>query len=670
MALEQSQNHCNRCGKPTLHQRVTSGPPHVGCLLILLTSIALSFLLPIISWIITVPVILTTLAVWLVWALVAAFSQPPFRCSQCGQAAGELTPEQKAATVGSRELATRKRVLERELEEARMAPLRAERACARAAKAQLVRAKFFSKLARVAETVVSHTNRLLLKMAGGEENIILYRFLQVVVVSIPFVLIAIAMAISSSNRQAAQARIEAANQEVRQAVEEADKWIQSGRLADADRIEGGLKTAETNAVATQKTAIGPTLTAFTKAKGERQAAGILESALRAIAKKQLDQAQTFLREYLEHPYATEQQKAKELLAEIAWATSDEDALRTLVAMEDKAFASLRAGDRSTVVHSHPVLAETRLGTLSRNLPEASRQREEKRKKAEAERLAEQKPIEAEREAAQKGGVGGKVEDFTKELTVDLGGVKLEVVLIPAGDFMMGSPESDKRAFDIEQPQHKVRITKPYYMGKYLVTQEQWQAVMGDNPSMFTGPKNPVERVSWDDCQAFLVKLNERPGKGRFQLPTEAQWEYACRAGSTTRYFFGDDESVLGEYAWYGANSRDKAHPVGEKKSNPWGLYDVYGNVGEWCQDWYDENYYAGSPMDDPTGPTTGSDRVKRGGSWGTKVAAGYRSAFRNGDSPEARRRRGPAALPNSVGGKGGISSAHAVGRQAAGWDFG
>jgi formylglycine-generating enzyme required for sulfatase activity len=203
-----------------------------------------------------------------------------------------------------------------------------------------------------------------------------------------------------------------------------------------------------------------------------------------------------------------------------------------------------------------------------------------------------------------------------------------MVLIPAGEFMMGSPDSDKGAGDDEKPQHRVRITRPFYLGKYPVTQEQWQAVMESNPSNFKGPKNPVESVSWEDCRRFCAMLNARshPGGGGLQLPTEAEWEYACRAGSRTRYCFGDDESRLGEYAWY---SSGQTHPVGEKKPNAWGLFDMYGNVWELCQDWYDGGYYAKSPTNDPKGPAMGSNRVSRGGGW-VYPAEFCRSAYRNG----------------------------------------
>jgi len=226
----------------------------------------------------------------------------------------------------------------------------------------------------------------------------------------------------------------------------------------------------------------------------------------------------------------------------------------------------------------------------------------------------------------------------QDITVDLGkGVKLEMVLLPSGEFMMGSLDSEKSADKDEKPQHKVRITKPFYLGRQLVTQEQWEAVMDNNPSQIKAPKNPVENVSWDDCQRFLEKLNAKTGmqRGKFVLPTEAQWEYACRAGSATRYCFGDEELALGEYAWYGANSGNTTHPVGEKKPNAWGLHDMHGNVWEWCQDWYNVRYYANTPTDDPTGPATGSNRVFRGGGWGDD-AGGCRSADRYAYEPGGR----------------------------------
>jgi formylglycine-generating enzyme required for sulfatase activity len=224
---------------------------------------------------------------------------------------------------------------------------------------------------------------------------------------------------------------------------------------------------------------------------------------------------------------------------------------------------------------------------------------------------------------------------SKKLTVDLGGgVKMELVLIPAGEFLMGPSDSDKDVFPTDK-QHRVRITKPFYLGKYLVTQEQWEAVMGKNPSHFKGPKNPVEVVSWDDCQKFLGKLNAKSaaGAGKFQLPTEAQWEYACRAGSTTKYCFGDDKSKLGEYAWYDANSGNTTHPVGEKKPNTWGLYDMHGNVWEWCQDLY--GAYRAEAVRDPMGAAKGSDRVYRGGGW-INPAWHCRSVFRGNSEPGFR----------------------------------
>jgi formylglycine-generating enzyme required for sulfatase activity len=228
----------------------------------------------------------------------------------------------------------------------------------------------------------------------------------------------------------------------------------------------------------------------------------------------------------------------------------------------------------------------------------------------------------------------------KELTVDLGdGVKLELVPIPAGEFLMGSSDSEKDAHPIEKPQHRVRITRPFHLGKYPVTREQWKAVMGNTPSGFAGPKRPVDQVSWDDCRRFLDKLDKRQGipPGKFQLPSEAQWEYACRAGSKTRYCFGDDESSLAQYAWYGAYFEVPpiTYPVGRKKPNALGLFDMHGNVEEWCADWYDDRYYAGSPAEDPTGPEAGSLRVARGAAWRSS-AEFCRSASRNYFQPGDR----------------------------------
>jgi formylglycine-generating enzyme required for sulfatase activity len=215
-------------------------------------------------------------------------------------------------------------------------------------------------------------------------------------------------------------------------------------------------------------------------------------------------------------------------------------------------------------------------------------------------------------------------------------------LIPAGEFLMGSPDSDRDAGRDEKPQHRVRITRPFYLGVYPVTQSQWLSVMDRNPSRFKGPDNPpVEMVSWNDCQEFIYRLNERRDErgNVYRLPTEAEWEYACRAGSTTIYSFGDSADSLRDYGWYLNNSggprTGSTYPVGQKKPNAWGLYDMHGNVLEWCQDWYDSEYYAASPINDPTGPLSGSDRVNRGGGWYDHARL-CRSAYRYRDTPDYR----------------------------------
>src|SRR5712691_3391855 len=209
-------------------------------------------------------------------------------------------------------------------------------------------------------------------------------------------------------------------------------------------------------------------------------------------------------------------------------------------------------------------------------------------------------------------------------------IGMEFVLIPAGTFQMGSNDSDTH--NDEKPVHTVRITQPFYLGKYEVTQGQWQAVMGNNPSFFKGdPNRPVEEVSWNDVQEFIRRLHSREGGATYRLPTEAEWEYAARAGTTTRWSFGDEASRLGRYAWHEGNAGGQTHPVGQLQPNPWGLYDMHGNVWEWVQDWYG-SYTSGTAVD-PAGPSWGWDRVRRGGSWNWFNVLGLCSSGRRDSTP-------------------------------------
>jgi formylglycine-generating enzyme required for sulfatase activity len=253
----------------------------------------------------------------------------------------------------------------------------------------------------------------------------------------------------------------------------------------------------------------------------------------------------------------------------------------------------------------------------------------------------------------------------EELVLDLGnGVSMKLVKIPAGKFMMGSPENEKDRQKNEGPQHEVTITKAFYMGTYPVTNEQYKQLIGDTKDIrvFGGPKYPAVSMTWDTAVAFCKKLSEKTGK-TVRLPTEAEWEYACRAGTTTRFPYGDDPEYakLGDYAWYDKNREHpdprggklpvNIRPVGEKKPNPWGLYDMLGNVYQHCSDFYcdaspeadkrktpDEVFYASGPAVDPTGPVPGADapwwkkmHVVRGSGWhmrGHGQASTCRSASR------------------------------------------
>jgi formylglycine-generating enzyme required for sulfatase activity len=201
---------------------------------------------------------------------------------------------------------------------------------------------------------------------------------------------------------------------------------------------------------------------------------------------------------------------------------------------------------------------------------------------------------------------------------------MQFVLVPAGTYSMGAQG--------RRQGRQVTISQPFSLGKYAVTQAQWIAIMGTNPSRFPGADHPVESVSWDDVQEFIRTLNAREGGSKYRLPTEAEWEYAARAGATTAYCFGSDARRLDAYAWYAANARGTTHPIGQRQPNAWGLHDMHGNVWEWVQDWYET--YPAAPARDPQGPSTGSHRVRRGGGWHSdahECSAAYRSIVKAGD---------------------------------------
>jgi formylglycine-generating enzyme required for sulfatase activity len=269
-------------------------------------------------------------------------------------------------------------------------------------------------------------------------------------------------------------------------------------------------------------------------------------------------------------------------------------------------------------------------------------------------------------------------------------IGVKMVLIPAGDFLMGSAESPEELarlfpgteaawYTLEQPQHRVKITQPFAIGQSPVTVREFRAFVDDvgyktdaetrgggdrwtgtewkldpeidwrSPGFVQTDDDPVVLTSWDDAHAYCQWLRGKEGC-IYRLPTEAEWEYACRAGSRSRFSFGDDIKYLGEYAWYNENSNDITHPVRQKKPNAWGLHDMHGNVKEWCSDWWGVEYYkqcAGKLAIDPTGPRAGTLRVKRGGSW-VSVARDCRSAYRGLDTAGSRYPYGGFRLARTV----------------------
>ena len=222
-------------------------------------------------------------------------------------------------------------------------------------------------------------------------------------------------------------------------------------------------------------------------------------------------------------------------------------------------------------------------------------------------------------------------DLPATLTLDLSkNVPMKLVLVPAGKFMMGSSATDKDR-EVGEVQHEVTITKSFYVGVTEVTQEQYETIMGKNPSHAPrGGDLPVQTVRWEDAGDFCRKVSQKTGK-TVRLPTEAEWEYACRAGTKERFFFGDSETELSSYAWIRINADDRCHSVGRKKPNAWGLHDMCGNVWEWCSDWYGD--FSKDPATDPTGPTTGTERLCRGGSIASTPQF-CRSASRGKSAPD------------------------------------
>ena len=223
-------------------------------------------------------------------------------------------------------------------------------------------------------------------------------------------------------------------------------------------------------------------------------------------------------------------------------------------------------------------------------------------------------------------------EYIETIQFNVNGVQFKMVRVEGGTFMMGATaEQGDDAFDDEKPAHKVTLDD-YYIAETQVTQALWQAVMGDNPSNWKGDNLPVETISWNDCQEFIRKLNQLTGK-KFCLPTEAQWEFAARGGNLSKGYKYAGSDNPNEVAWFKDNSNSQTHPIKQKKPNELGLYDMSGNVWEWCNDWFDEDYYQSSPHHNPQGPTSGGSRVLRGGVW-ADVAEGSRVSFRSDLNPD------------------------------------
>ena len=234
-----------------------------------------------------------------------------------------------------------------------------------------------------------------------------------------------------------------------------------------------------------------------------------------------------------------------------------------------------------------------------------------------------------------------VESFKSNppMTFTVKGVSFTMIAVKGGAFWMGAEDGDKEVADSDRPRHSVTLSD-FYLGETEVTQALWEAVMGGNPSQFKGSANPVEMVSWEDCQEFVARLNaltdgRRPAGRKFRLPTEAEWEYGARGGDKSKGHAYSGSDKLAEVAWYYGNSQNSTHPVKSKCANELGLYDMSGNVYEWCEDWYDSGYYRRSPSTNPCNTTEAACRVLRGGSW-VSDAWHCRVAYRDACMPTCR----------------------------------
>ena len=247
------------------------------------------------------------------------------------------------------------------------------------------------------------------------------------------------------------------------------------------------------------------------------------------------------------------------------------------------------------------------------------------------------------------GITGYIQEVRRPtgqaIAVELpGGATMDMVWIGRGSFLMGSPADEPGRDQNEGPQHRVTISRGFYIGKYEITQAQWVSVMDSRPwvgksHVEENPHHPAVYISWEDVQEFTRRLNRMAGAEVYRLPTAAEWEYACRAGTATPWSFGEDDSALQKYAWYADNTWEVderyGHAVGTKLPNPWGLHDMHGNVWEWVQDWYSNETYSNSPKVDPKGPAEGFLRVGRGGAFGNYGHV-LRSANRSGGDPTSR----------------------------------